>query len=81
MDRDPGLAPLRPRLLTQHQAAAYLGRSVSALKALSVDADPQIGAIRLTPRGDRLYPVELLDAYIDRCIAEQVPRHLLPLAA
>ena len=77
------LVPLgiQPRLLTRHQAAAYIGRSVRALDKLSPEISPQLGSIRLSPGGDKLYPRELLDAFIDRCIQNQVPTHLLPLAS
>lgn len=70
---------LQPRLLTRPQAAAYIGRSVRALDKLSPEIGPQLGYIRLSPGGDKLYPKELLDAFIDRCIQSQVPTHLLPL--
>ena len=76
-----GLLPLAPRLLNRHQAAAYIGRSVRVLDKLSPDVRPQIGYIRLSSRGDKMYPKDLLDAFIDRCIQAQVPAHLLPAAS
>lgn len=76
-----GLLPLTPRLLPRQQAAAYIGRSVRFLDKMSCEIRPQIGYIRLCPNGDKLYPKELLGAFIDRCIQRQVPAHLLPPAS
>lgn len=71
---------LRPALLNRQEAAAYLGVSVRLLDKLSTRVNPRIGYVRLMEAGDKRYPVTLLDAYLSRCIEEQVPRHLLPEA-
>ena len=72
------LQPAPPRLLTRAQAAAYLNIAVRTLTKLTPDVGPEIGYIRLTPNGDKRFPRELLDAYVDSKIEEQVGRHLLP---
>ncbi len=77
-DRLPYLAP---RLLTRQQAAQYLGCSVRVLDKLSPRISSHIGYVRLVEGGDKRYPIDLLDAFIDRCIDSQVPTHLLASAS